>query len=136
MNTVRADRPLPSAAALALAAEHRADCNDRLLELPFASRDEPFGPEIWVYRIGGKIFAFVPVDGAPAVVTIKGPPEMNDQLSRTFTAITPGYHMNKRHWISVVLDGTIPDELLEELLAQSHGLVFASLPKRLREGLF
>lgn len=127
---------MPTAADLAVAEIHRAECDGRLLELPFASRDEPFGPEIWVYRIGGKIFAFVPVDGAPAVVTIKGPPEMNDQLVRSFPAITPGYHMNKRHWISVVLDGSVPPELLEELLAQSHALVFASLPKRLREGLF
>ncbi|WGD37746.1 MmcQ/YjbR family DNA-binding protein [Lysinibacter sp. HNR] len=104
-----------------------------LLGLTAAEVDYPFGPNARVYRVLGKMFALVGEGGPVLTVNLKGPPEMNQMLVRDFEAITPGYHMNKQHWITVTLDGSVEDALLEELAAQSHEIVVASLPRKQRE---
>jgi predicted DNA-binding protein (MmcQ/YjbR family) len=76
-----------------------------------------------VYKVAGKVFAIVGVDRSPLQLTLKCDPEHGEVLRREHVAITPGYHMNKRHWITVALDGSVPRELVTELIEDSFDLV-------------
>ncbi|QIM18972.1 MmcQ/YjbR family DNA-binding protein [Leucobacter coleopterorum] len=96
----------------------------------------PFGPGARVYKVANKMFALL---GEPEReseqlrLTLKGPVLRNELLVRDFAAIHPGYHMNKQHWITITLDGSVEVSLLEELIAESYELVFMSLPRAVRE---
>ena len=83
----------------------------------------PFGEQTAVYKVGGKVFAFSGLDGDPPQITLKCEPEHADALRSEHSAIRPGYHMNKRHWITVTLDGSLPAQLIEELIEDSYDLV-------------
>ena len=102
------------------------------LALPGAEETTPFGPDILVYKVGGKMFALTNPDDVPPRVNLKCDPERAIDLRERFEAVTPGYHMNKRHWNTVALDGTLPADLVRELVAHSYQLVLASLPKAKR----
>ncbi|MCB9451901.1 MAG: MmcQ/YjbR family DNA-binding protein [Anaerolineaceae bacterium] len=97
--------------------------------------DFPFGPEAAVYKVANKMFALIPVNTSPASISLKCDPTFAEILRQSYPAITPGYHLNKKHWNSIVVDGTIPDDELLEMIDQSYRLVFKSLPKRVREEL-
>ena len=114
-----------------------------LLDLNGAEETYPFGPEARVFKVAGKVFAIdnTPVHdtlvhpglGAPtASITVKALPENVPRLIRSVPGIDPGYHMSKKHWVTVRLDGTVPAGHVCELIAESHAIVVASLPKRLR----
>ena len=90
----------------------------------------PFGPDTLVFKVGTKIFALISLDETPLRINLKGDPNDNDILRQQFPAIIPGYHMNKRHWNTVIIDGRLPDDLLCELVDQSYDLVFKSLSKK------
>lgn len=107
-----------------------ADLGRALLELPGATEDFPFGPEAAVYRVGGKMFALVMQDAVPPRINLKCDPERAIILRDTWAAITPGYHMSKRHWNTVTLGLDLPEEALPELIAHSYELVLSSLPKK------
>ena len=83
----------------------------------------PFGEGTAVYKVGGKIFAVSGVEHSPGQITLKCDPEHGEALRAEHAAITAGYHMNKRHWITVTLDGSLPDALVEELIEDSFDLV-------------
>lgn len=83
----------------------------------------PFGPEVLVYKVGGKIFALTAPDVFPPSVNLKCDPDRSIELRDRYEAITPGYHMNKRHWNTIVLDGGVPSELIRELIDHSYDLV-------------
>jgi predicted DNA-binding protein (MmcQ/YjbR family) len=83
----------------------------------------PFGEQAAVYKVAGKIFAVVGVDRRPVQVTLKCDPEHGELLRREHAAIAAGYHMNKRHWITVTLDGSLAPTMLEELIEDSFDLV-------------
>jgi predicted DNA-binding protein (MmcQ/YjbR family) len=83
----------------------------------------PFGEQAAVYKVGGKIFAVVGLDRTPPQVTLKCDPEHGELLRCDHAAIAPGYHMNKRHWITVTLDGSLARGMLEELIEDSFDLV-------------
>jgi predicted DNA-binding protein (MmcQ/YjbR family) len=102
---------------------------------PGAVETHPFGPGVAVYKVGGKMFALVPHEAEPATVNLKCDPEWSELLRKAYDAVQPGYHQNKKHWNTVVLDGSVPDDELEELLAHSYELVVASLPRHVREEL-
>ncbi|SNS63189.1 MmcQ/YjbR family DNA-binding protein [Rhodococcoides kyotonense] len=89
--------------------------------LPDASLTHPFGPETSVYKVGGKIFAVIGT--GDAALTVKCTPEHAEVLVGEHAGIVPGYHMNKRHWITIQLDGDVPDGLVEDLIDESHSLV-------------
>ncbi len=95
----------------------------------------PFGPEVMVIKVGGKIFAFLAWEKNPLSISLKCDPERALELREKHEAITPGYHLNKKHWNSVVLDETIGTELINELIDQSYNLVFGSLKKTARESI-
>ncbi len=105
--------------------------------LAFAGAGEefPFGPQISVFKVAGKVFALGPLHAVPLRVSLKCDPDLAVQLRMSYPAITSGYHLNKRHWNTVVLDGSVPDDLIRQMIEDSYDLVVAGLPKVKRERL-
>lgn len=106
---------------------------DYLLAKPGSKPEYPFGPGTLVFKVGGKMFALLSEDSRPWTINLKSDPDDALALRAAYPAIAPGYHMNKRHWNTLTLDGTLPDVLLFELIDQSYDLVVASLPKQTRK---
>ena len=97
--------------------------------------DFPFGPEVSVFKVAGKMFALSALDREPLEVSVKCEPELALQLRASYDAIRPGYHLNKQHWNTVTLDDTLPDQLVRDLIEDSYDLVVSALPKRTRREL-
>jgi predicted DNA-binding protein (MmcQ/YjbR family) len=97
-----------------------------------AVEDFPFGDEVSVFKVGGKMFAASHLDSQPLQVSLKCDPEIALRLRADHPAVAPGYHLNKRHWNTVTIDGSLPDQMLSEMLTDSYDLVVASLPKARR----
>ena len=97
--------------------------------LPGAVEDFPLGDEVSVFKVAGKMFALSDLDADPLQLSIKCEPELAARLRATYPAIGPGYHLNKRHWNTVTLDGSLPDRMVTDMLGDSYDLVVASLPK-------
>jgi predicted DNA-binding protein (MmcQ/YjbR family) len=93
----------------------------------------PFGPGTLVLKVGGKIFAIIMEDEEPLSVSLKCDPEIAIALRREHEAVEPGYHLNKRHWNTIVLDGTVIDDRVLEWVDDSYDLVRDGLPRRLRD---
>jgi len=104
----------------------------RCLALPGAGEDFPFGDQVSVFKVSGKMFALCALDGEPLQLSVKCDPELAAQLRATYPAIAAGYHLNKRHWNTITLDGSLPDQMVTDLLGDSYDLVVASLPKTRR----
>ena len=102
---------------------------------PEAVLDYPFGPEAAVYKIMGKMFALVMVRSGVLAVNLKCDPQQAMALRDVFDAVQPGYHMNKKHWNTVLLDGSLPQGEVERLIDHSYSLVVKSLKKAERLGL-
>jgi predicted DNA-binding protein (MmcQ/YjbR family) len=105
-------------------AEH---CGD----LPGAVSEYPFGPETRVFKVGGKMFALM----HDTRISLKCRPEHAVVLREQWPAVTAGYHLNRRHWNTVELDGSVPDAELAAWIEESYDLVFDSLPRATREAL-
>ncbi|KQW05403.1 hypothetical protein ASC66_10315 [Leifsonia sp. Root4] len=107
------------------------------LNLPQAIETYPFGEQTTVFKTSGadrngdgKIFALSVLDAEPLTVSLKCDPEEGKALREEFpTHISPGYHLNKKHWLTLVLDGTLDDALIEQLLRDSHALVRPKVPR-------
>jgi predicted DNA-binding protein (MmcQ/YjbR family) len=102
------------------------------LARPAAKQEFPFGERTSVFKVGGRMFALSALESRPLGVSLKCEPELAQGLRATYPAIQPGYHLNKRHWITITLDGSVPDETVFELLEDSYDLVVAGLPARQR----
>jgi predicted DNA-binding protein (MmcQ/YjbR family) len=102
---------------------------------PQAAEELPFGPETLVFKVGGRIFAIFPAEDCPARVSLKCDPGLAEVLRERHPGVTPGYHLNKRHWNTVMLDGSVPGEVVQDLLEHSYTLLVDRLPRRLREAL-
>ena len=83
----------------------------------------PFGEQAAVFKVSGKIFAIVGLERTPPQITLKCEPEHAELLRAEHAAIAAGYHMNKRHWITVTLDGSLAPTMIEELIEDSFDLV-------------
>ena len=94
----------------------------------------PFDNQTLVFKVMGKLFALTDVDLFTSV-NLKCDPERAVELREKYEGIIPGYHMSKKHWNTVLMDGTIPDTLTKELIDHSYELVVNGLPKKLKEGL-
>ena len=93
--------------------------------------DTPFGPDVLVFRVMGKMFALAPIEMF-GTVNLKCDPERAIELRERYEGIIPGYHMNKQHWNTVDTTGSVPQKLIRELVDHSYELVKASLPKKVR----
>ena len=102
---------------------------------PGAVETYPFGDETTVYKVGGKMFALMPRNADPPHVSLKCDPEWSQVLREAYPAVVPGYHLNKKHWNTIVVDGTVRDDELAELIEHSYQLVVESLPQRVRSTL-
>lgn len=105
------------------------------LGLPGAEETYPFGDEVAVIKVGGRMFALVPLSGEPGSVNLKCDPVQALALREAYAGIRPGYHQDKRHWNTVDLDGSVEDDVLRDLITDSYDLVVAGLPRSLREQL-
>jgi predicted DNA-binding protein (MmcQ/YjbR family) len=99
-----------------------------------ATEEFPFGPSVAVFKVGGKMFAIVSLERSPGSVSLKCDPGYAQALREEHPSVTAGYHLDKRHWNTVELDGSVPAELVAEWIEDSYELVFASLPRTRRPG--
>ena len=105
------------------------------LSLPETTEETPFGPEVAVYKVAGKMFGTLSPDDVPVPMNLKCDPERAIELRDRHEAILPGYHMNKKHWNTVTLDGSLRDDLVIELIRHSYDLVVGGHKKDVRERL-
>ena len=92
----------------------------------------PFGPDTLVFKVMGKAFALCGLDDVPGSCNLKCDPVRAEELRERFSSITPGYHMNKKHWNTIEWDGNVADQLILELIDHSYDLVRKGLPIKLR----
>lgn len=101
---------------------------------PGTTEDFPFDSETLVFKVGGKMYALCNIDLFESI-NLKCDPEKALQLREMYDSVLPGYHMNKKHWNTVVLDGSIPDHLIFTWTDHSYQLVRNNLPFRIRKAL-
>ncbi|MBU1437455.1 MAG: MmcQ/YjbR family DNA-binding protein [Gammaproteobacteria bacterium] len=119
-------------------------CRDHCLMQLQSIEDFPFGPDVYVYKVVGKMFGLLSESLLPAPtgdtskkqriasINLKCDPSEALMLRQIFPAITPGYHMNKQHWNTVLLDGSVPENEIKRMIENSYALVVKSLPKAKR----
>ncbi|MGE0590440.1 MAG: MmcQ/YjbR family DNA-binding protein [Cyclobacteriaceae bacterium] len=98
------------------------------MEMKGVTEEFPFGENTLVYKVMGKMFALTDLDLFTSV-NLKVQPEVGADLRERFPAVQPGYHMNKMHWITVEMDGSVPDRLLQDWIMESYRLVTKTLTK-------
>ena len=116
-------------------AMHLDDLRTYCLAKPGATEDLPFGPDTLVFRVSGKMFALTGLDPLPPTVNLKCDPERAVELRERYADVAPGYHMSKRHWNTVGLQGDVPTDVVRELVDHSYALVVSGLPKAARAAL-
>jgi predicted DNA-binding protein (MmcQ/YjbR family) len=105
------------------------------LAKPGVEETLPFGPDVLVFKVMGKMFLLCPLDTEGLQFNAKCTPELAVELREQYSAVLPGYHMNKQHWNTVLVNGSIPVKLLKEWIDLSYQLVADSLPKKLKAQL-
>ena len=111
-----------------------SDIRDFCLALPHTTESTPFGPDVLVFKVADKLFALASLTDVPPRLNLKCDPDRALDLRDQYDAIQPGYHMNKRHWNTVLIEG-IPTPLLRDLILHSYHLVTAAHPRRTRTAL-
>jgi predicted DNA-binding protein (MmcQ/YjbR family) len=106
-----------------------------LAGMPDATVGEPFAEGVPVFKVAGKVFAIYQPHADPPNVTLKCDPERARQLREQYRSIIPGYHVNKRLWNTIILDGSVPDDDILDLAHHSYELVVAGLPAHTRARL-
>ncbi len=107
---------------------------DYCLSKPHTSEDTPFDEDTLCFRVGGKIFGITGITNFE-YINLKCDPERSAELRERYDGITPGFHMNKKWWNSVYVQGQVSDPLILELVDHSYDLVYKSLPKKVKEEL-
>jgi len=97
-----------------------------------AIESTPFGEDVLVFKVAGKIFALAPLDEVPATANLKCDPDLALELRDRYEQVQPGYHMNKRHWNTVKIDSGIPEAELRKMIEHSYDLVVRALSKAQR----
>ena len=106
-----------------------------LHSLPHAEQTGPYTPGFFLQKVGGKMFALFKEDDGELRLNLKCDPDRAIELREQYESIIPGYHMNKKHWNTLILDASLDPALVKELIHHSYDLVFASLTKKVRESL-
>jgi predicted DNA-binding protein (MmcQ/YjbR family) len=106
----------------------------RKLCLAFRGAQEtfPFGPRTSVFKVSGKMFALTQLGAESLRVSVKCEPELAEALRRTYAEVIPGYHLNKRHWNTLILGGSLPDKTVRDMIEDSYDLVVSALPRNAR----
>jgi len=104
-------------------------------EMSGVVEEQPFGPDVDVLKVGGKIFAILSPERSPEAISLKCDPDLAIDLRLRYAAVIPGYHLNKRLWNTVHLDGTIPNDEILRMVTHSYDQVVAGLPKSVRQRL-
>jgi predicted DNA-binding protein (MmcQ/YjbR family) len=112
-----------------------AELRDHCLEFPGSTETFPFGPETSVFKVAGKVFALTRLTQRPLQVSVKCEPLLAEQLRDAHPAVLPGYHLNKRHWNTVVIDGSVPDRAIKDMVEDSYDLVVSALSRIRRRAL-
>lgn len=99
------------------------------------TEETPFGPDNLVFKVRGKMFALVALEEIPPQANLKCDPDLALELRDRYEEVTAGYHMNKKHWNTVVIAGGIPENEVKKMVDHSYDLVVQSLPKRQRDSL-
>jgi len=99
------------------------DVRNYCLSLPDAEETLPFGPDVLVYKVRGKVFLLLPLDTATLQFNVKCNPDLALELREQYDCVLPGYHMNKKHWNTIVVNGSISSRLLKEWIDHSYELV-------------
>jgi predicted DNA-binding protein (MmcQ/YjbR family) len=110
----------------------RTQLHDHSLSQTATREDFPFGPDVAVLKVMDKMFAILPVN-PPLTISLKCDPVLAKMQRDTYPAVQPGYHLNKRHWNTVTIDGTIPDDEVLEMIVHSYDLVVKKMKKADRE---
>ncbi|MBQ0757410.1 MAG: MmcQ/YjbR family DNA-binding protein [Amphritea sp.] len=103
-----------------------------MLSRPEAWEDFPFYPDVAVLKVRNKMFATLSYQAGVARMNLKCNPDEAQMLRDVFSAVSPGFHMNKRHWNTVLLDGSIPAGELERMIDRSYGLVVKGMTRKER----
>jgi predicted DNA-binding protein (MmcQ/YjbR family) len=112
-------------------AEFREYCLNKL----HVTEGTPFGEDVLVFKVGGKMFALVALDEVPATANLKCDPDLALELRDRYEQVQPGYHMNKKHWNTVEIESGILEPELRKMIDHSYDLVLKSLPKTTRAKL-
>jgi predicted DNA-binding protein (MmcQ/YjbR family) len=108
---------------------------DYCLSLAGVTEELPFGPDILVFKVMGKVFLLTPLDGVSFTFNVKCDPETAEELRSQYPDVLPGFHMNKKHWNTVRVTGSIPTDVLHSFVRNSYNLVAKSLTKTLKQEL-
>jgi predicted DNA-binding protein (MmcQ/YjbR family) len=105
------------------------------LAFPGSIETFPFGPEVSVFKVADKMFALSQLAQPPLRVSLKCEPLLAEQLREAHAAVLPGYHLNKKHWNTVIIDGSLPDQAIKDMIEDSYDLVVSKLPMSRRRAL-
>jgi predicted DNA-binding protein (MmcQ/YjbR family) len=111
------------------------ELRDQCLSFTGAEETFPFGPATSVFKVGGKMFALSQLGADSLRVSLKCEPGLAEVLRGAHEAVLPGYHLNKRHWNTVIIDGSIPDDAIRDMIEDSYDLVVSKLPPARRRAL-
>jgi len=112
-----------------------AELQSYCLQKKSAIMEFPFDDVTMVIKVGNKMFILISTDKDPITINLKCDPFLADSLRASYQAITPGYHMNKRHWNTVLMDKSIPDKMIKEMIDDSYDLVYAKLSMKEKENI-
>ena len=112
---------------------NQLDVTEVLASLPESTEEEPFAPGLPVYKVAGRVFAIYDPGSSPARITLKCDPARALHLRNTYRSVVPGYHVNKRLWNTITLDGTVPDDELGDLIRHSYEEAAAGLRRADRD---
>ncbi|GDX51379.1 hypothetical protein LBMAG27_04260 [Bacteroidota bacterium] len=90
----------------------------------------PFGPDVIVFKVSGKMFLLLPLNSEQLQFNVKCSPDLAIELREQYECVIPGYHMNKQHWNTIIIDGTVSSKIIKEWIDLSYDLIVASLPKK------
>jgi predicted DNA-binding protein (MmcQ/YjbR family) len=112
-----------------------AELHDLCLSFTGAEETFPFGPKTSVFKVGGKMFALSQLGADSLRVSLKCEPRLAEALRGAHAAVIPGYHLNKRHWNTVIMDGSLSEEAIRDMIEDSYDLVVSRLPRARRRAL-
>ena len=112
-----------------------AKLRDHCLAFRGSAETFPFGPETSVFKVSGKIFAISRLSEEPLRISLKCEPLLAEQLREAHPAVLPGYHLNKRHWNTVIIDGSLSERMIVDMIEDSYDLIVSKLPRSRRRAL-